>query len=720
MVRTDRDRWDLATSVGATATMVAAQRALSTDEKLIDDPYAAPLVRAVGIDFYDRFFLDATQSGISQVVILASGLDARAYRLPWPAGTIVYEVDMPEVIEFKTLTLSELGAEPTAERRTVAVDLRDDWAAALQAAGFDPQATAAWSAEGLLVYLPDEAQDALFDNITALSAPGSRLAFEFVPDTAVFADQRWRAHHDRMSSPVSSRGMLMCLQKGLEGSVFGGVVGGAVVPAAPDDVEPGAGQDSYGVGMVVAAGDGAVVEIGRPDVGVAGVAGEVGDCVAQLFVTGPTESDRAHLAGLSSGGGDASEAGQRFGGGKSGTTVADLGEQSGGAHGAGAGQAGEDVRVGVGVELLGDLLGEGLNLLDEGIEGSQQRAGDVGRGGGLVAGGAAWSGGESGVQHGGIDATAVADRGQPRGETFGRQPVGAILRIEAAQKLQADRGIEVGEQADGAGKDALEVFTQLVGYRDAVGDEVLAGAAGCSQRGGDRAVGGQRLQPGAVSAQGVGQHERVESVVFVAGRAVPAAQVLQLVGADDDHGDPDVKQGVDHRPVRAFDGHLLDTVTGQRVAQLPQSGGAVLDGQPQNLAAAGIDHRYRVVVTGPVDTARQSVGGFFGKGVSGRLHVSLLAASPSGEAPLSWCRGAAAASLTVRRSTALSPVDGRHAPGNRRASQNSCWTSTRQASRAMTQRPPRVHRGPIQDHRHTGWCTSEPPVKITDTRMVHQ
>jgi methyltransferase (TIGR00027 family) len=231
MARTDRDRWDLATSVGATATMVAAQRALSTDEKLIDDPYAAPLVRAVGIDvyvrlvngqipaggesdfdpqrmargmacrtrFYDRFFLDAAQNGIDQVVILASGLDARAYRLPWPAGTVVYEVDMPEVIEFKTSTLRDLGAEPTAERRTVAIDLRDDWAAALRAAGFDPNAPAAWSAEGLLVYLPDEAQDALFDNITALSAAGSRLAFEFVPDTTIFADERWRAHHDRMS-----------------------------------------------------------------------------------------------------------------------------------------------------------------------------------------------------------------------------------------------------------------------------------------------------------------------------------------------------------------------------------------------------------------------------------------------------------------------------------------------------------------------------------------
>lgn len=233
MVRADRDRWDLVTSVGATATMVAAQRALAADPRyaLIDDPYAAPLVRAVGMDvytrlvdwqipvegdsefdpqrmatgmacrtrFFDQFFLDATHSGIGQFVILASGLDARAYRLAWPVGSIVYEVDMPEVIEFKTATLSDLGAEPATERRTVAVDLRDDWATALQTAGFDPKVPAAWSAEGLLVYLPVEAQDALFDNITALSAPGSRLAFEFVPDTAIFADERWRNYHNRMS-----------------------------------------------------------------------------------------------------------------------------------------------------------------------------------------------------------------------------------------------------------------------------------------------------------------------------------------------------------------------------------------------------------------------------------------------------------------------------------------------------------------------------------------
>jgi methyltransferase (TIGR00027 family) len=228
--RSESDSWDLATSVGATATMVAANRALASDAGLIDDPFAAPLVRAVGIDvytrlvngeipasddagfdparmgrgmavrtrFYDRFFVDATRGGIRQAVILAAGLDARAYRLPWPQGTVLYEVDLPEVIDFKTSTLRGLGAAPTVERRTVAVDLRDDWPAALRAAGFDPQAPSAWSAEGLVVYLPPEAQDALFGNITALSATNSQVASEFVPDTTIFNDPRWRDHHDRM------------------------------------------------------------------------------------------------------------------------------------------------------------------------------------------------------------------------------------------------------------------------------------------------------------------------------------------------------------------------------------------------------------------------------------------------------------------------------------------------------------------------------------------
>lgn len=224
MPRTHDDSWDLANSVGATATMVAASRALASQgpDALLDDPLADPLVRAVGLTpfvrlidgeinldddpllnrrrraeqiavrtrFFDDFFTDAADAGVRQAVILASGLDTRAYRLPWPAGTTVYEIDQPEVIDFKTETLADLGAAPTAQRRAIGVDLRDDWPTALRAGGFDVDQPTAWSAEGLLPYLPPEAQDRLFDNITALSAPGSRLATEHVPDPDAFSDER--------------------------------------------------------------------------------------------------------------------------------------------------------------------------------------------------------------------------------------------------------------------------------------------------------------------------------------------------------------------------------------------------------------------------------------------------------------------------------------------------------------------------------------------------
>jgi methyltransferase (TIGR00027 family) len=249
--RYEGDTWDLASSVGVTATMVAAARAMATREErpLIDDPFAEPLVRAVGVDlltrlasgeldpaelndvaetqdgsagsagamsrmadnmavrtkFFDEFFLGATKAGIKQVVILASGLDSRAYRLAWPTQTVVYEIDQPQVIEFKTRTLAELGAEPTAERRVVAIDLRDDWPTALRTAGFDPSRPTAWSAEGLLGYLPPEAQDRLLDTITELSAPGSRLAtesarnlepgdLEKMTERMQHISERWRAH----------------------------------------------------------------------------------------------------------------------------------------------------------------------------------------------------------------------------------------------------------------------------------------------------------------------------------------------------------------------------------------------------------------------------------------------------------------------------------------------------------------------------------------------
>lgn len=237
MARTDNDTWDLATSVGATATMVASGRARATRAALIDDRFAEPLVRAVGVDFLtrwaagelsaedvdvpgaawgmqrmtdmlaartryiDAFFAEAgaqKDPAIRQVVILASGLDARAYRLPWAAGTTVFEIDQPEVIAFKTATVAELGAAPTAEVRNVPIDLRHDWPVALRRAGFDTGRPAAWAAEGLLGFLPGEAQDGLLDQITELSADGSRLVAEVFSNTGVSGDalnaasEKWR------------------------------------------------------------------------------------------------------------------------------------------------------------------------------------------------------------------------------------------------------------------------------------------------------------------------------------------------------------------------------------------------------------------------------------------------------------------------------------------------------------------------------------------------
>jgi methyltransferase (TIGR00027 family) len=103
---------------------------------------------------------------------------------------VVYELDQPQVIEFKTTTLAGLGAEPVATRRTIPIDLRADWPTALKAAGLDTTASTAWLAEGLLIYLPPEAQDRLFDNITALSPPGSTIATEFVPGIVDFDADR--------------------------------------------------------------------------------------------------------------------------------------------------------------------------------------------------------------------------------------------------------------------------------------------------------------------------------------------------------------------------------------------------------------------------------------------------------------------------------------------------------------------------------------------------
>jgi methyltransferase (TIGR00027 family) len=208
MSRTAGDTWDIVTSVGFTALAVCAARALDAalDPPLANDDFAAGFVAAAGepnlaaavagIDltsaaafnaqwvgvrtrFFDDFF---TRAGTPQAVILAAGLDCRAYRLAWPADSTVFEVDQPRVLEFKQQVLDQQGAVPSTRRIAIATDLRDDWAAALIAAGFDPGQPTAWALEGLLPYLPGPAQDALFGKLHELSAVGSHIAAELGPD----------------------------------------------------------------------------------------------------------------------------------------------------------------------------------------------------------------------------------------------------------------------------------------------------------------------------------------------------------------------------------------------------------------------------------------------------------------------------------------------------------------------------------------------------------
>jgi methyltransferase (TIGR00027 family) len=223
VARTNDDTWDLTSGVGTTATGVAAARALASrrPDALVEDPYAKPLVTALGIEhyirmadgdadeeapgidwnlvadgmavrtqFFDEFFAGAMAAGIRQAVILACGLDTRPYRLSWHNGTTIYELDQPAVVEFKTQTLSRLGVHPKAQLRSVGIDLRHDWPNALRQDGFQATQPTAWIAEGLLGYLPPEAQDKLFDDITALSAQGSTLATDWHPDLSVSTTAR--------------------------------------------------------------------------------------------------------------------------------------------------------------------------------------------------------------------------------------------------------------------------------------------------------------------------------------------------------------------------------------------------------------------------------------------------------------------------------------------------------------------------------------------------
>lgn len=200
------EQWDIVSGVGITALAVAVGRAIETEraDGLVDDPHAAALVEAaessvsgalrsadtdalfrqmsgyLGIRsrFFDTWFEHATSTGIRQVVILASGLDTRAFRLNWPTGTRVFEIDQPRVLDYKDSVLRDRAVRPSCERHAIGVDLREDWATALENAGFDSTAPTAWLAEGLLPYLPATAEEELLSTVHAFSAPDSRIAIE--------------------------------------------------------------------------------------------------------------------------------------------------------------------------------------------------------------------------------------------------------------------------------------------------------------------------------------------------------------------------------------------------------------------------------------------------------------------------------------------------------------------------------------------------------------
>lgn len=223
-MRTDDDDWDITTSVGATALLVATARALEAKkpDPLAVDSFAEVFCRTIGgpsadvldgklpghslespewgqhfvnfqgarTKYFDDYFRRAADAGVRQVVVLAAGLDSRAYRLSWPDATTIFELDRPQVLDFKRQVLTEQGAKANAERREVAVDLREDWPQALRNSGFDAAEPSAWIAEGLLIYLPAAAREQLFTRVDSLASSGSQVAIE---ESAALPEEAFQA-----------------------------------------------------------------------------------------------------------------------------------------------------------------------------------------------------------------------------------------------------------------------------------------------------------------------------------------------------------------------------------------------------------------------------------------------------------------------------------------------------------------------------------------------
>ena len=354
--------------------------------------------------------------------------------------------------------------------------------------------------------------------------------------------------------------------------------------------------------------------------------------------------------------------------------------------------------VGVDVELVADRVGEGLDLGVEAAQHSDEGQGHRAVGFGVGAGGSAGCGQQSLMQDGGLGSAGVADLFEPFAQTCRGEPVGLGLGGEPFDETQADRGVEFGEEVHGAWEDDLQVRAELVGGRDPVLDEVTACSHAGAQGPGRRARAGQRGQSSSVGAHDVGQDVGVEPVVFVAGRSVARAQVLDLVRADHQHGQLGGQEGLDDGSVAPFDtdlGHL----SGQESSyQASEALSGVSDGESVDHLAVGVQDAHDVVVLGPVQAGTHSRSRRFRR----HTHLQFLAVGAVREHPV--VPGPCSRSLTDRRSSAHSPVAGPRVLGHR-TSQNSCWTS----------RVERQWRWPGGDQ----GCISS-PSGTADKRMVHQ
>ena len=208
-------------------TAAARAREAAREDRLFDDPWSTllagnegfalldaqsalvpggqpPPVFVVRHRFFDDYLLSQVSTGVRQIVLVAAGLDTRAYRLAWPPGVRLFELDQPSVLSYKESVLDAAGASATCRRHAVAVDLRSDWTAALIGSGFDPDEPTVWLAEGLLFYLPEDSVHALLDAIAGLSAPGSALGTDTISTAMLTHESRraWVEFYANAGSPL--------------------------------------------------------------------------------------------------------------------------------------------------------------------------------------------------------------------------------------------------------------------------------------------------------------------------------------------------------------------------------------------------------------------------------------------------------------------------------------------------------------------------------------